>query len=96
MQILDYNHGIDAREHHKLSDDGGGCIGFGRPARPPATAQTSGAETRLKAGFNQHSVLLPNGVKVNLSEDGRISIEEKNAPPKKIRHKDRVEQHLIK
>ena len=100
MRILDYNHSIEKFENLKTSDDGGG-LGFSSAPTPmpqvksPNKARVKGQETVLSAGFNHHSVVLPNGVKVCLSEDGAISVEEKGAAPKKLRHKDKVQQHLI-
>tara|TARA_A100000164_G_C21478217_1_gene572166 strand:+ start:224 stop:529 length:306 start_codon:yes stop_codon:yes gene_type:complete len=100
MRILDYNHSIETFEALKTSDDGGAmCFSSGKTSIPksnlPSKAYIDGEETVLSAGFNQHSVVLPNGVKVRLSEDGAISVEEKGAAPKKLRHKDKVQQHLI-
>jgi hypothetical protein len=100
MRILDYNHSIETSENLKTSDDGGG-LGFSSAptpmpkVKPPNKARLKEQETILSAGFNYHSVVLPNGVKVCLSEDGTICVEEKDAAPKKLRHKDKVQQHLI-
>jgi|TARA_R110000868_G_scaffold391261_1_gene661199 hypothetical protein len=57
----------------------------------------SGAEkTSLKAGFNTHSIELPNGCVINVQENGEVFLQEANAAPKKLRNKDSVQCLLVK
>ncbi len=64
--------------------------------REQSFVQSSAEKTSLKAGFNTHSIELPNGCIIKVQEDGEISLQESGAAPKKLRHKDCVQNLLVK
>lgn len=77
------------------------CDGFGgysprSRSRPPKKAVTEGNKTELRDGFNTHSVKLPNGRVIEISEDGQIVTTESDGQKRKLRHKDKIEQNVIK
>lgn len=77
------------------------CDGFGgysprRRSEPPKKAVTDGNKTELRDGFNTHSVKLPNGRVIEISEDGQIVTTENDGQKRKLRHKDQIEQNIIK
>jgi hypothetical protein len=58
--------------------------------------QSSAEKTSLKAGFNTHSIELPNGCIIKVQEDGEISLQEGGTAAKKLRHKDSVQSLVVK
>ena len=53
-------------------------------------------DIHLTAGFNQKAITLPNGVCIQVNENGEISIQEEGAPPKKVRASNKVMRNIIK
>lgn len=49
----------------------------------------------LKAGFNHKALNLPNGVRIEISETGEITIQEAGASAKKVRASDQLMKNLI-
>ena len=75
-----------------------GCGGYSprRRSEPPKKAVTDGDNTQLRSGFNAHSVKLPDGGKIEIHEDGQIIMTEADGQTRKLRHKNTLEQNVIK
>lgn len=79
----------------KFSEEGGGGSTV---SRQPSKSVVSlrGRETVLHEGFNEHSVVLPDGCEIKISADGTIKIAEPEGMSRKVRHKTSITQGLIK
>lgn len=79
----------------KISDEGGSSISRRSAPRKPA-ASLRGNETILSSSFNEHSVILPDGCRVNISKDGTIHVTEQDGAPRKVRYGEAAVKNIIK
>jgi|TARA_R110000868_G_scaffold391261_1_gene661198 hypothetical protein len=86
MHILDYNTFVETMHCQKRRRQrcDGACVG-----------KKQDAQTSLRDGFNTYAVTLPNGCTVRMNENGEVHIAEKDAPFKKLRNADKIQQHLV-
>lgn len=68
----------------------------GQAERELAEAHAKAQDITLTAGFNTKAITLPNGVRIEINENGEIALQEKGGAPKKIREKDHIMKNLIK
>lgn len=82
----------------KISDEGGCTISRHSTSSAPSKpiARLHGNETVLSDGFNEHSVILPDGCRVRITKDGTIHVTEANGVPRKVRYGGEAAKNIIK
>lgn len=96
MLILTYANDCQAMFCEERLVDGG-YSGLTRNRVRPRKKTNKNKASVLQAGFEKHTVTMPDGCKVTLHEDGQIFVQEENeTTPKKVRFERSQQKNIIK